>query len=443
MEPLTELRRNTTDRRVAGVCVMLADRWRVDPMLVRVAAVLLALSSGLGLVVYAAAWAMIPPEGADRAPIDSVLPGVRKLGLKAGIALLIIAILFFASLVGQVVPFGFGPALVIGAVWYLGWYRPERRRRDALPKPAAPPRLADRPFTEQTPFTEAASAWQQRMQAYLALQAGPAHPAPPTTTDRDPGYSLPAYLAHPDPVGLYQTAPEPPPAPLQAAPSTQPTRDTVSAADSAGDTETTGATPAPVKPVRRRTWRIQLIGWAVALIAFGAVAWVDQSRDLPLYAYLAALLLAVGFTMVLGAWFGRPRGLVVAGALLGILIGGAAAPLPETPVTTASYATVADLPSREIHPNGERIVDLSTIALNSDAQYDTGIDLGKLTIIVPADANVHVVWAVEAGDARVLDLHLSQGFDLDGSTVSHGPNPTGPTLTIRAQVGLGQLEVKR
>ncbi|HHV20334.1 MAG TPA: PspC domain-containing protein [Propionibacterium sp.] len=428
MEPLTELRRSTSDRRVAGVCVMLADRWQVDPLLIRVAAVLLALSSGMGIVLYAAAWAVVPPAGSDQAPIDSVLPGVRRLGLKAGIALLIVAMLFFAGLVGHVMPFGFGPALVIGAVWYLGWYRPEQARRAAAPKEPETPQLAARPFAEQTPFTEAASAWQARVQEYLASQAGPAHPAPPTT-EHDPGYSLRAFLAHPDPVGLYQPSPAP------------------SAERQADVAPSTGSTPAvpgksPVKK-RRRSWRLQLVGWLLAGMAVTAVAILDRSMGLPLYAYLAALLLAVGLTMMLSAWFTRPRGLVVAGAILGILVGGAAAPLDETPDTTVAYSTIADVPAEEAHGNGEHVVDLSALRLEEDLTYATSVDLGKVTIIVPPDTNMRVVWTVDVGEAHVLDRHVSQGFDLGDTTVAHGTDPDGPTLTIEARVGLGQLEVKR
>ncbi|WP_432559757.1 PspC domain-containing protein [Granulicoccus sp. GXG6511] len=441
MEPLTELRRSVTDRKVAGVCVMLADRWRVDPLLVRVAALLLALSSGIGLVLYAAAWAVVPPEGAERAPIDSIVPGVRRLGLKAGIALLVVACIVAAALVGHVAPFGIGPALVIGAVWYFGWYRPEQQRRAVAPRTPEPPQLSARPFAAQTPFTEAAAAWQLRMQQYLAEQAGPANPSPPTT-EHDPGYSLQAYLAHPDPVGLYQ--PTPPPAPQQPLPQQPPAQPQPAAAPSPHEPDKVAVVAAQRKRRGRRTWRLQLVGWALALAGIGTVAALDQSMNLPFFAYPAAVLLAVGITMIIGAWVPRPRGLVVVGALLAVLIGGAAAPVPETPQSSVAYSTVAELPAGvTAHDAGEHVADLSAVLLDGDATYAAAVDVGRLTIVVPPDTNVRVVWAVDVGEADVLGLYVGNGFDLGDTTISQGTQANGPTLTIEARVGLGQLEVKR
>ena len=57
------LERKIHGRLLAGVCVGLADHFGLDPTLVRVAFGVLAFFSGLGIVAYLVAWALIPEEG--------------------------------------------------------------------------------------------------------------------------------------------------------------------------------------------------------------------------------------------------------------------------------------------------------------------------------------------------------------------------------------------
>ncbi|QZY29873.1 PspC domain-containing protein [Nocardioides coralli] len=66
---LGRLRRTTTDRKVAGVAGGLARHLDIDPIILRVAFVVLAFFGGAGLILYAAAWALVPEDGASRAPV--------------------------------------------------------------------------------------------------------------------------------------------------------------------------------------------------------------------------------------------------------------------------------------------------------------------------------------------------------------------------------------
>jgi len=62
--------RSRDDRMLAGVCAGLADYFGVDVTLVRVIwAVVSVLTSGLGVLAYLAAWAIIPDEG-QKSPTD-------------------------------------------------------------------------------------------------------------------------------------------------------------------------------------------------------------------------------------------------------------------------------------------------------------------------------------------------------------------------------------
>lgn len=66
---LGRIRRSVVDRKIAGVAGGLARHFDIDPLLVRVALVLLAIFGGGGLLAYAAGWLLIPEEGSDEGVI--------------------------------------------------------------------------------------------------------------------------------------------------------------------------------------------------------------------------------------------------------------------------------------------------------------------------------------------------------------------------------------
>ena len=67
---LGRLRRTVTDRKVAGVAGGLARHLDVDPVILRVAFVVLAFFGGAGLILYGACWLLVPEEGRPSAPLD-------------------------------------------------------------------------------------------------------------------------------------------------------------------------------------------------------------------------------------------------------------------------------------------------------------------------------------------------------------------------------------
>ncbi len=58
--PYRRLTLSSRDRKIGGVCGGLAEYFNVDPTLVRVIAVVLAILGGAGLVAYLLAWLIIP-----------------------------------------------------------------------------------------------------------------------------------------------------------------------------------------------------------------------------------------------------------------------------------------------------------------------------------------------------------------------------------------------
>ncbi len=90
---LGRIRRTTSDRRVAGVAGGLARHLDIDPLIVRVAFVVLTFFGGAGLLLYVACWLLLPEDGSDwgRVALDRrsrtvalVLVGVLVLVILAG-----------------------------------------------------------------------------------------------------------------------------------------------------------------------------------------------------------------------------------------------------------------------------------------------------------------------------------------------------------------------
>lgn len=109
---LGRLRRSRTDRKVSGVAGGVARHLDVDPLLVRVAFVILTFFGGGGLILYGVAWLLVPEEDTG----DSVIrvdEGIRTA------ALIIAGVLAIASMVGD----SFGgpgfpwPVLFVGLVF--------------------------------------------------------------------------------------------------------------------------------------------------------------------------------------------------------------------------------------------------------------------------------------------------------------------------------------
>ncbi len=65
MAETRKLYRSRSNRQVAGVCGGLAEYFNLDPTLMRVLFVVLAVLGGSGLVLYLALWIIVPnaPEG--------------------------------------------------------------------------------------------------------------------------------------------------------------------------------------------------------------------------------------------------------------------------------------------------------------------------------------------------------------------------------------------
>jgi phage shock protein PspC (stress-responsive transcriptional regulator) len=91
------LYRSRSDRVISGVCGGLARYLNVDPVIIRVVAVALIFAGGAGLLLYAAAFLLVPNEGEGGGPGDAP----RRAYVIAGVIVLCIAI-------GALLPFRWG-----------------------------------------------------------------------------------------------------------------------------------------------------------------------------------------------------------------------------------------------------------------------------------------------------------------------------------------------
>src|SRR5437763_15066112 len=90
------LERSRTDRVVAGVCGGLGEYFDVDPVIFRIAFVVLAFVGGAGFLLYPAAWLLRPDEGHHRSIGESWVQRGRH-GHWLPIALIVIGGLVLAG----------------------------------------------------------------------------------------------------------------------------------------------------------------------------------------------------------------------------------------------------------------------------------------------------------------------------------------------------------
>jgi len=90
--------RRGTDRVIAGVCSGLGRYLGIDPVLLRIAFVILALAGGGGVVLYIVGWILIPEEKPGE-ELGSVAPSsTETLRLVAGGVLIAVGVILLLNL---------------------------------------------------------------------------------------------------------------------------------------------------------------------------------------------------------------------------------------------------------------------------------------------------------------------------------------------------------
>jgi len=132
------LYRSDTQKIIGGVCGGIGEYFDVDPVLIRIIAVMLAIGPGVGVLAYIIAWIIIPERPHDLEPVQrdvppaswhKYLPGLILMGI--GMLLLVREHWFWFGW-GELWPLvliGVGVALIL---------RGGRRHRDPVAAPPPP-----------------------------------------------------------------------------------------------------------------------------------------------------------------------------------------------------------------------------------------------------------------------------------------------------------------
>jgi phage shock protein PspC (stress-responsive transcriptional regulator) len=210
------------------------------------------------------------------------------------------------------------------------------------------------------------------------------------------------------------------------------------------------APPLPPSPPRPRSG-LFAITVSVALIALGVLAAFDVSGADPAPGAYPALLLAVtGLGLLLGAWFGRARGLVFWGLVLCLVtlvssVAGHTRDLSDGSVDQrVTVATAAELPTSDEYGAGKVVYDLTGLDLaNGDASMSSRIGFGEIVVVVPPDLDVRLDARTGVGGLSTFGSNTG-GLDEHRVRTDYGADgPGGATLDLTLYAGFGHLEVRR
>jgi phage shock protein PspC (stress-responsive transcriptional regulator) len=413
------IRRRTDNKWVGGVCSGIADRLRIDPVVVRAGLVVLILFGGFGVAAYLVAWALLPDQQ-DRIPAERAL--------REGHAGSIVLLVFAGIAVVSGFPWWFGGhggawgfpwgLVVIGAVV---WFVVRRSRTDqpvlhppSQPVPPAAGAGAGAGEGSHEPAAQRpASAWGDE----VGQRAG--------TWGQQVGERAGAWGSQ--------------------------------AGERAG---TWGSQVGQQAAVRRRERRpsggllMTLVGIGLAMVAYGATLWLGDSlgfRGDHHVIALAGALAALGL-LVLGlgvaGWRAGFLGFLAVCTAVGTLVAGAA---PDGlrmngRMGDATWApTVSDLGTGRSYNVGigNGRLDLRGLpdVVSGHPTIPAHVGIGQLTVLVPRGLTVALDGHVGAGEISVQDAagtHMRNGTDVQqNATVGSEP----ADVTLDANVGIGQITV--
>ena len=422
-----DVRRDTEDKWLAGVCSGIANRLGVDPLVIRAALVVLILLGGVGVTLYLIAWAFIPN---DKEEI------VAERGLRDGdfwgIAILVLIALSLIGGSGFIDGDGWG----LWWLWWLVipvglvvWLVTRNRNQDEATRaqvatwgqqaaPKAPPGRPRLGREHRPEGRRLRPRWRG-----TGTPVVPGVPAPPVASVPAPG------VGGPGGPGAYAPAPVQPPRP-----------------------------PRPPRPRRRSAgFLAAVIVSGLAMAAYGLTVWghdeLGWSGDAHVVGLASALLvfglavLGMGFAgfrsgltgflavvLAISTWF--------ASIVPGIEFGGGVGDREWRPLgasTSESYRL-------GVGSANLRLDDYPT-SPSTPGEVNASVGIGELRIYVPDDLTVEVRSDVSVGEiseAGGWGLDQNNEWTQDGQggrnlsdTEVIGSGPTD--LVVNARVGLGQI----
>jgi len=410
------------NRWVGGVAGGVAERFGLDPLLVRGLLILSFFLTGAGIVIYAIAWALLP-ERDGRIHLQQAFRGDFDVALLGAVVALIVGFAWGDGLSW----WGFGiewigallwVAVWVGIVWLVVKLIRDRRPRNGGPgAPPAPP--------------------------YPAVPPYPAAPAPGTTDD--PAASGPSSTGSfvPAPPAPYLTTPQAPQPP--ADPSSPSGSWAAAPAAPVAPPAAPAVAPRPPRPVRRGPGAAA-VGIVLGLVLLGGALLLvlDRTGDLgvPLGpTWLGASTVVLGVALVVTGLRGRRGGGLTFFAILALIAGVVTWPFAgdrdtwdfwDSAPERAGTAVVSD---GTLHPTtiseaedgvhvrfGDATVDLTDLDLAGVTVGDpvvvpVSISAGNATVLIPEGTAVEADVEVIAGNAE----WRVDGQDRSVNTYTNGP----------------------
>ncbi|MEU7486770.1 PspC domain-containing protein [Streptomyces sp. NPDC042319] len=432
--PPPPLRRSRT-KVVGGVCGGLGRHWDLDPVIFRIVLAVLAVSSGIGLIVYGLAWLLIPVEGEDENEVRRLLSGRVEGTALTALLVALVGCGLFLSVLGRGGGMAFTVMLALAVAGSAYWSKQRRAaaRGTGPVDPATAQAVADAPPETQAPPAPGSPSWWRDP---LAKEGQP--------TGTYGGRT--GYLWGPADTPSYE-----------AAAAGGPGRG--GAHSEGAGTRATERRDAWERRPKRAGRSIGGLTFLLALVAGAAatgVTWHDGSVPASLQAGLAAALVVFGLGLVLSAWLGRTGGGTVFMVVVTALLLGATTVLPRNisadwDARTWSPSTAADLrPSYELGA-GRGHLDLSGVRPERGETVRTHAEVGAglLRVTLPEGVRARVHIEVGLGDIQLPgetpdDVDVASDRERTVTLPAHGlkkgERPHG-TLDLRLEVGLGQAEV--
>ncbi|MGH9086171.1 MAG: PspC domain-containing protein [Acidimicrobiales bacterium] len=427
-----QLRRRPDEGPLGGVCAGVADYFQLDPVLVRIGAVVLALS-GPGIIAYVLAWIFVPAT--DAPPSGLYAPGDRRDRGAQVFGLLLLAVAASILWGGWWSParrWFFPIGLIILGAW-LVLRRDDDRAADGTPGTGSP--------TDATPdatgTADATAAWSGRPD--LSAPAPSSGPGLDDTATQDPV----------DPTATFEATGGP--AVGGAGPGAG-GPETSTDAGGAGPHPPWGSgpwhwsqppePPEEVKAARRRRRMVFPIVMGALLVWTGVAAIAGVSVETG----LAVALCIVGIGFVFGAFVGGSKVLIVPALLLAAaLVTASVLDIPlEGPIGERSWTPqdITEVEDRYELSMGEGVLDLTEVPLSpgDELQIDASVGLGHLVVIVPTGAALDVSASASAGDTVLLG-HSNSGIGVDVDRSFEG-DPALGSIDLDLEVGFGQIEVR-
>jgi phage shock protein PspC (stress-responsive transcriptional regulator) len=457
-------------RYVAGVCAAIARATNTDPVLWRVLLAVLGFFGGIGILVYLAAWLIIPAEGDTASPVESMLGRGRS--SMSPIMVIILGILVVVMF-GLIVTDGFR-AVVLGAAALIGGAlllnRKPGRSASAAPGGGGVPFGAGRPWQPAAPPYPPPPGHHAQPAAYGPYMSTATFPPPPSAPPPVPPNPPVPPMQPPSPPPMspppphrsgppFPPAPPRPPGPPGPPPGgyRPPFAPHGPYAGPGPYPPSYGAPPAPPpkppKPPKERS-PLGAATFSLIFVALGLVAALDLANLVTINpsTYFFGVLVTIALGLLIGSWFGRARWLIalgfVAAAALGI------STIAESQVGQyddsgrAQYwqpVSVKAMPDRYEHNFGNAVLDLSKVDFtDQDETITVQVSFGDLEVIVPADVDTTVRAEVNAGDADIFDNKTS-GFQTSPGEITDlgADGEGGGKLIITLKVNAGSAEVHR